>query len=114
MLVLNLGPVEMELVEAELEGCRDMAQENLDDSLEPEDREMYEYEVGTLNSILSEGFDKDRIRRGEFVERCLSFFFDRFKEEQFDNPDVEYLADEMGMEDPEEMRELFKSMGYVE
>ena len=49
----------------------------------------------------------------ELCERCLSYFWDRLSIEGIDNPDVEWLAEDMGLT-VEEFIELFHEAGFEE
>lgn len=49
----------------------------------------------------------------ELCERCLSYFWDRLSEEGLDNPDVEWLTEDMGLNE-RELKMLFNEAGFEE
>jgi hypothetical protein len=99
MKVLNIGTSEMEIIE-----------EALDSKIEEEMElgEMNDYDFAHLRTTRKLLQDQ---RLQELCERCLSYFWDRLSAEGIDNPDVEYLADDMGVTE-EELRILFMEAGY--
>lgn len=49
----------------------------------------------------------------EVVEKCLGYFWDRLVEEGYDNPDIEYLCDDLGITE-DELKKQFNILGYEE
>lgn len=113
MLVLNIMNSDVELLKEALDGLAEASRMQLKEELEPE------VEIGTENTVVRCERIKDWyignnwMRKGELVERCLSYFWDRLSAEGIDNPDVEWLAEDMGV-DEEELKELFNELGYTE
>ena len=101
MKVLNIGTPEMEIIK-----------EALDSKIEEEMElgEMSDYDFAHLRTTRKLLQDQ---RLQELCERCLSYFWDRLSIEGIDNPDVEWLAEDMGITE-EELVELFKEAGYEE
>ena len=110
MKVLNIGTSEMEIIEEALDYLggtyNQMIQEEKDKKLK-EELEYREAHIRTTCKII-----KDQ-RLQELCERCLSYFWDRLSIEGTDNPDVEWLAEDMGI-DEEELVELFHEAGFEE
>ena len=101
MKVLNIGTSEMEIIK-----------EALDSKIEEEMElgEMSDYDFAHLKTTRKLLQDQ---RLQELCERCLSYFWDRLSIEGTDNPDVEWLAEDMGI-DEEELVELFHEAGFEE
>ena len=101
MKVLNIGTAEMEIIK-----------EALDKKIKEEMElgEMSDYDFAHLRTTRKLLQDQ---RLQELCERCLSYFWDRLSVEGIDNPDVEWLADDMGITE-EELVMLFKEAGYEE
>ena len=101
MKVLNIGTSEMEIIK-----------EALDNRIKEEMElgEMSDYDFAHLRTTRKLLQDQ---RLQELCERCLSYFWDRLSVEGIDNPDVEWLADDMGITE-EELVELFKEAGFEE
>ena len=101
MKVLNIGTPEMEIIK-----------EALDSKIEEEMElgEMSNYDFAHLKTTRKLLQDQ---RLQELCERCLSYFWDRLSMEGIDNPDVEWLADDMGITE-EELVELFREAGFEE
>ena len=101
MKVLNIGTSEMEIIK-----------EALDSKIEEEMElgEMNDYDFAHLRTTRKLLQDQ---RLQELCERCLSYFWDRLSIEGIDNPDVEWLAEDMGITE-EELVELFKEAGFEE
>lgn len=101
MKVLNIGTSEMEIIK-----------EALDSKIEEEMElgEMSDYDFAHLKTTRKLLQDQ---RLQELCERCLSYFWDRLSTEGIDNPDVEWLAEDIGI-DEEELVELFKEAGFEE
>ena len=101
MKVLNIGTSEMEIIK-----------EALDNRIKEEMElgEMSDYDFAHLRTTRKLLRDQ---RLQELCERCLSYFWDRLSMEGIDNPDVEWLAEDMGI-DEEELVELFHEAGFEE
>ena len=101
MKVLNIGTSEMEIIK-----------EALDNRIKEEMElgEMSDYDFAHLRTTRKLLQDQ---RLQELCERCLSYFWDRLSIEGIDNPDVEWLAEDMGI-DEEELVELFHEAGFEE
>lgn len=101
MKVLNIGTSEMEIIK-----------EALDNRIKEEMElgEMSDYDFAHLRTTRKLLQDQ---RLQELCERCLSYFWDRLSVEGIDNPDVEWLADDMGITE-EELVELFREAGFKE
>ena len=101
MKVLNIGTSEMEIIK-----------EALDNRIKEEMElgEMSNYDFAHLRTTRKLLQDQ---RLQELCERCLSYFWDRLSIEGIDNPDVEWLAEDMGI-DEEELVELFHEAGFEE
>ena len=101
MKVLNIGTSEMEIIK-----------EALDNRIKEEMElgEMNDYDFAHLRTTRKLLRDQ---RLQELCERCLSYFWDRLSMEGIDNPDVEWLAEDMGI-DEEELVELFHEAGFEE
>ena len=109
MKVLEIGTSELELIDEVLKEYQELEEEHLD-LLEEEDipaTQDYIAHIKTTRTLLK------RQRLQELCERCLSYFWDRLSMEGIDNPDVEWLAEDMGL-DGEELVELFHEAGFEE
>ena len=110
MKVLNIGTSEMEIIEEALDylgGTYNQMIQGEEDKKLKEEFEYKEAHIRTTCKII-----KDQ-RLQELCERCLSYFWDRLSIEGIDNPDVEWLAEDMGI-DEEELVELFHEAGFEE
>lgn len=110
MKVLNIGTSEMEIIEEALDylgGTYNQMIQGEEDKKLKEEFEYREAHIRTTCKII-----KDQ-RLQELCERCLSYFWDRLSIEGTDNPDVEWLAEDMGI-DEEELVELFHEAGFEE
>lgn len=110
MKVFNIGNSEVLALEMSLETMLIVMEDQLKSGEDGVDPKELEYNIAHTRTTLK--LMKDQ-RLQELCERCLSYFWDRLSEEGIDNPDVEYLADEMGATE-EELRELFREAGYEE
>ena len=101
MKVLNIGTSEMEIIK-----------EALDSKIEEEMElgEMSDYDFAHLRTTRKLLQDQ---RLQELCERCLSYFWDMYKEMGGFCDLLEELIDDMGI-DEEELVELFKEAGYEE
>ena len=110
MKVLNIGTSEMDIIEEALDylgGTYNQMIQGEEDKKLKEEFEYREAHIRTTCKII-----KDQ-RLQELCERCLSYFWDRLSIEGIDNPDVEWLAEDMGI-DEEELVELFHEAGFEE
>ena len=110
MKVLNIGTSEMDIIEEALDylgGTYNQMIQGEEDKKLKEEFEYKEAHIRTTCKII-----KDQ-RLQELCERCLSYFWDRLSIEGIDNPDVEWLAEDMGI-DEEELVELFHEAGFEE
>lgn len=110
MKVFRIGNSEVEIIKDAVEYYGGEYELQAQNEKNPHDREVAEYEaahIRTVRSLLND------LCLQELCERCLSYFWDRLKEEGLDNPDVEWLADEMGINE-EELKLLFREAGYEE
>ena len=110
MKVLNIGTSEMEIIEEALDylgGTYNQMIQGEEDKKLKEEFEYKEAHIRTTCKIIKAQ------RLQELCERCLSYFWDRLSIEGTDNPDVEWLAEDMGI-DEEELVELFHEAGFEE
>lgn len=110
MKVFRIGNGEVLLVEMALESMLNVMKSQLENKEEGVDLQDLEYSIAHTRTTLKLMQDQ---RLQELCERCLSYFWDRLSEEGIDNPDVEYLADEMGASE-EELKMLFREAGFEE
>lgn len=110
MKIYNIGSGEIVLIEEALEVLEDINANALKNKMEDEVRNNIEYNLAHIRTTRTLMRDQ---RLQELCERCLSYFWDRLSAEGIDNPDVEYLADEMGIGE-DELKELFREAGYEE
>lgn len=110
MKVFNIGNSEVSIIEEALSHKEDLYRSMLQGNMSMNARRDTEYELAHVRTIGK--LIKDQ-RLQELCERCLSYFWDRLSAEGLDNPDVEYLADDMGIGE-EELKELFREAGYEE
>lgn len=110
MKVLNIGTSEMEIIEEALDYLggtyNQMIQGEKDKKLK-EELEYREAHIRTTCKII-----KDQ-RLQELCERCLSYFWDMYKEMGGFCDLLEELIDDMGI-DEEELVELFHEAGFEE
>ena len=101
MKVLNIGTSEMEIIK-----------EALDNRIKEEMElgEMSDYDFAHLRTTRKLLQDQ---RLQELCERCLSYFWDMYKEMGGFCDLLEELIDDMGI-DEEELVELFKEAGFEE
>lgn len=113
MLVLNISVREAEWLKGNLLGCRDMAQEFLDEAGDDKEEVVIRNdEIKTLDHIIEEGLDDNWVRRGEFIERILGQVWEEYLEAWGMPGNLEEIMDEMDMS-MEEMEEVFNSLGYT-
>ena len=110
MKVLNIGTSEMDIIEEALDYLggtyNQMIQGEKDKKLK-EELEYREAHIRTTCKII-----KDQ-RLQELCERCLSYFWDMYKEMGGFCDLLEELIDDMGI-DEEELVELFHEAGFEE
>ena len=110
MKVLNIGTSEMDIIEEALDYLggtyNQMIQGEKDKKLK-EELEYREAHIRTTCKII-----KDQ-RLQELCERCLSYFWDMYKEMGGFCDLLEELIDDMGIEE-EELVELFHEAGFEE
>lgn len=105
MRVLNIGTLEIGIIEEALEAYQEIMEEHLD-MLEEEDVLTTQQDIDlikTTRKLLQEQ------RLQELCERCLSYFWDEYQM----TGDFGDLVDDMGIDD-EELVELFKEAGFGE
>lgn len=110
MKVLNIGTSEMDIIEEALDYLGGTYKQMLQVEQDKKLKEEFEYKEAHIRTTCK--LIKD-MRLQELCERCLSYFWDRLSMEGIDNPDVEWLAEDMGIDD-EELIELFKEAGFEE
>ena len=110
MKVLNIGTSEMEIIEEALDylgGTYNQMIQGEEDKKLKEEFEYKEAHIRTTCKII-----KDQ-RLQELCERCLSYFWDMYKEMGGFCDLLEELAEDMGI-DEEELVELFHEAGFEE
>ena len=109
MKVLEIGTSELVLIDEALKEYQESMEEHLD-MLEEEDILSTQYDIAhikTTRTLLK------RQRLQELCERCLSYFWDMYKEMGGFCDLLEELIDDMGITE-EELVMLFKEAGYEE
>ena len=109
MKVFRIGTSELVLIDEALKEYQESMEEHLD-MLEEEDVLSTQYDIAHIKTTRKLLQDQ---RLQELCERCLSYFWDRLSIEGIDNPDVEWLAEDMGL-NVEEFIELFHEAGFEE
>ena len=109
MKVFRIGTSELVLIDEALKEYQESMEEHLD-MLEEEDVLSTQYDIAHIKTTRKLLQDQ---RLQELCERCLSYFWDRLSIEGIDNPDVEWLAEDMGLT-VEEFIELFHEAGFEE
>ena len=110
MKVLNIGTSEMNIIEEALDylgGTYNQMIQGEEDKKLKEEFEYREAHIRTTCKII-----KDQ-RLQELCERCLSYFWDMYKEMGGFCDLLEELIDDMGITE-EELVELFKEAGFEE
>ena len=110
MKVLNIGTSEMEIIEEALDylgGTYNQMIQGEEDKKLKEEMVYKEAHIRTTCKII-----KDQ-RLQELCERCLSYFWDMYKEMGGFCDLLEELIDDMGI-DEEELVELFHEAGFEE
>ena len=93
MKVFRIGTSELVLIDEALKEYQESMEEHLD-MLEEEDVLSTQYDIAHIKTTRKLLRDQ---RLQELCERCLSYFWDRLSIEGIDNPDVEWLAEDMGL-----------------
>ena len=93
MKVFRIGTSELVLIDEALKEYQESMEEHLD-MLEEEDVLSTQYDIAHIKTTRKLLQDQ---RLQELCERCLSYFWDRLSIEGIDNPDVEWLAEDMGL-----------------
>ena len=109
MRVLNIGTLEIGIIDEALEAYQEIMEEHLD-MLEEEDVLTTQQDIDlikTTRKLLQEQ------RLQELCERCLSYFWDMFEDMGCFSDEIEWLMEDMGV-DEEEMKEMFKEVGFGE
>ena len=107
MKVLRIGDSELKLIDKALKLQAEYTALGYKEDVDPQ---VIDYEIAHIRTTRK--LIKD-MQLQELCERCLSYFWDRFVDEGVDNPDVEYLVDEMGISE-RELKMLFMEAGYEE
>ena len=110
MKVLNIGTSEMEIIEEALDylgGTYNQMIQGEENKKLKEEFEYREAHIRTTRALLQDQ------RLQELCERCLSYFWDMYKEMGGFCDLLEELIDDMGL-DEEELVELFHEAGYEE
>ena len=101
MKVLNIGTSEMEIIKEALDS-------KIEDEMDLGEMDDYDFaHLRTTRKLLQDQ------RLQELCERCLSYFWDMYKEMGGFCDLLEELIDDMGITE-EELVELFKEAGYEE
>ena len=108
MLVYELGTSEEAMLKEAMELQEESLRMFLKDDLEKEEREDAEYELAhvitTVTIMKRKGLQ-------ELCERCLSYFWDMYKDLGGFCDELEELKDDMGLTE-EEMVQLFHAAGF--
>lgn len=109
MRVLNIGTLEIGIIDEALEAYQEIMEEHLD-MLEEEDVLTTQQDIDRIK-ITRKLLQEQRLQ--ELCERCLSYFWDRFEDMGCFSDEIEWLMEDMGV-DEEEMKEMFKEAGFGE
>lgn len=110
MKVFRIGTSEVRLIEEALEVLEDINSNALKNEMDSKEKEIVNYNIShmrTTRKLLSDH------RLQELCERCLSYFWDMYKEMGCMCDELEQLADDMGLNE-EELIELFHEAGFKE
>ena len=111
MKVFRIGTSEVRLIEEALEVLEDINSNALKNVMDSKEKEIVNYNIShmrTTRKLLSD------CSLQELCERCLSYFWDRLIDGgSAEWPEIDYLADDMGIND-EELIELFHEAGFEE
>ena len=109
MKVFRIGTSELVLIDEALKEYQESMEEHLD-MLEEEDVLSTQYDIAHIKTTRKLLQDQ---RLQELCERCLSYFWDMYKEMGGFYDLLEELIDDMGI-DEEEFVELFHEAGFEE
>lgn len=109
MKVFRIGTSELVLIDEALKEYQESMEEHLD-MLEEEDVLSTQYDIAHIKTTRKLLQDQ---RLQELCERCLSYFWDMYKEMGGFCDLLEELIDDMGI-DEEELVELFHEAGFEE
>ena len=109
MKVFRIGTSELVLIDEALKEYQESMEEHLD-MLEEEDVLSTQYDIAHIKTTRKLLQDQ---RLQELCERCLSYFWDMYKEMGGFCDLLEELIDDMGI-DEEEFIELFHEAGFEE
>ena len=110
MKVFRIGTSEVRLIEEALEVLEDINSNALKNEMDSKEKEIVNYNIShmrTTRKLLSDH------RLQELCERCLSYFWDMYKEMGGFCDLLEEFIDDMGI-DEEELVELFNEAGFEE
>lgn len=110
MKVFRIGNSEVSIIEESLSHKEDLYKKLLKEESSEGTRRDIEYELAHVRT--TQTLMKDQSLQ-ELCERCLSYFWDRLSEEGTDNPDVEWLSEDMGLNEME-LKMLFREAGFEE
>lgn len=110
MKVFRIGNSEVSIIEEALSHKEDVYSQLLKEETKEHIKRDLEYELAHVRTIRT--LIRDQSLQ-ELCERCLSYFWDRLSEEGLDNPDVEWLAEDMGLNE-RELKMLFNEAGFEE
>ena len=110
MKVFRIGTSEVRVIEEALEVLEDINSNALKNEMDSKEREEVLHNlvhICTTRKLLQDQ------RLQELCERCLSYFWDMYKEMGCLSDQLEELADDMGI-DEEELKMLFNEAGFEE
>ena len=110
MKVFRIGTSEVRIIEEALEVLEDINSNALKNEMDSKEREEVLYNIAHIRTTRKLLRDQSL---QELCERCLSYFWDMYKEMGGFCDLLEELIDDMGI-DEEELVELFKEAGYEE
>lgn len=110
MKIYNIGNGEVLLIEEALEVLEDINANALKNEMEAAEKAEIEYNLAHIRTTRTLMRDQ---RLQELCERCLSYFWDMYKEMGCLSDQLEELADDMGLTE-EELVLLFREAGYEE
>ena len=110
MKVFRIGTSEVRLIEEALEVLEDINSNALKNEMDSKEKEIVNYNISHMRTTVK--LLKDQ-RLQELCERCLSYFWDMYKEMGGFCDLLEELIDDMGI-DEEELVELFHEAGFEE
>ena len=110
MKVLNIGTSEMDIIEEALDYLGGTYNKMIQVEQDKKIKEEMEYKEAHIRTTIKLLQDQ---RLQELCERCLSYFWDMYKEMGGFCDMLEELIDDMGITE-EELVELFKEAGFEE